>query len=132
MTRVMVFGVFDGLHDGHVYFLREAGKLGDYLIVVVARDEVVEELKRKSPKENLIERMATINQKNLADEVITGDKELGNWEVVKKYRPDIIALGYDQSELKNELEKRISDFDWQPEIKIIPSHEPDKLHSSLL
>lgn len=37
-NRVMVFGVFDGLHPGHRAFLRQARKKGDKLIVVVARD----------------------------------------------------------------------------------------------
>ena len=39
MVRVMATGVFDILHLGHLYFLREARKLGDELVVVVATDK---------------------------------------------------------------------------------------------
>jgi len=38
VVRVMATGVFDLLHPGHLYFLTEARKHGDELIVVVARD----------------------------------------------------------------------------------------------
>ncbi|HEY4500387.1 MAG TPA: adenylyltransferase/cytidyltransferase family protein, partial [Candidatus Paceibacterota bacterium] len=45
MKRVMVFGTFDILHPGHLYFLRAAKKLGDYLIVSLARDVNVRKIK---------------------------------------------------------------------------------------
>ena len=50
--RVLVFGTFDLLHQGHRYFLTQARRFGDTLIAVVARDEFVEERKgrtRRSP-----------------------------------------------------------------------------------
>ena len=47
MVRVMASGVFDILHPGHVMFLREAKKLGDELVVVVARDSTVMKFKHK-------------------------------------------------------------------------------------
>jgi FAD synthetase len=42
---VMTFGTFDLLHPGHLHYLSEAKKLGDYLITIVARDATVERLK---------------------------------------------------------------------------------------
>ena len=39
MKKVMTFGSFDVLHKGHEHYLKEAKSYGDYLIVVVARDE---------------------------------------------------------------------------------------------
>ena len=45
MVRVMATGVFDILHLGHLYFLKEAKKLGDELVVVVATDKTAEEMK---------------------------------------------------------------------------------------
>jgi len=44
---VLVFGTFDGLHDGHRFFLTEARKLGDRLIASVATDEIVERIKKQ-------------------------------------------------------------------------------------
>ena len=45
--KVMVFGTFDGIHDGHRHFLREAKKQGEELIVAVSKDEVVQKLKNR-------------------------------------------------------------------------------------
>ncbi|MEI6711388.1 MAG: adenylyltransferase/cytidyltransferase family protein [bacterium] len=41
----MTFGTFDRFHPGHEYYLREAKKLGDTLITIVARDNTVERIK---------------------------------------------------------------------------------------
>ena len=49
MIKVLVFGTFDIIHPGHVFFLNQAKKLGDFLCVVVSRDETVNELKREYP-----------------------------------------------------------------------------------
>jgi FAD synthetase len=42
---VMTFGTFDMFHPGHRYYLSEARKEGDVLVVIVARDITVEKLK---------------------------------------------------------------------------------------
>ena len=43
---VVATGTFDIIHPGHIRFLEEAKKLGDYLIVIVAREKNV----RHKPK----------------------------------------------------------------------------------
>jgi len=48
MTRVMATGVFDILHVGHIYFLEEAKKLGDELVVVIATDHIAEKVKHRA------------------------------------------------------------------------------------
>ena len=47
MKKVIVFGTFDILHQGHLDFFRQAKQYGDYLIVAVAHDENV---KKSRPK----------------------------------------------------------------------------------
>ena len=47
MIKVMATGTFDLLHMGHIYFLKEAKKLGDKLIVIVARDSTVRKMKHE-------------------------------------------------------------------------------------
>ena len=132
MRKVMVFGVFDGVHEGHRHFFREAKKIGDYLIAVVAADEVAKALKRKSPKKDISERIAEIEEEIEIDEVLVGDEEMGSWEIVKKVRPHVIAVGYDQKEMKKNLENSMDDFNWFIEIETISAHKPEKYHSSLL
>lgn len=113
----MVFGVFDGLHDGHQFFLREAKKQGSYLIAVVTPDHIVQEIKGRIPKENLEKRISSIKKENLADKVAIGDSVLRSWQVLESYRPDLIVLGYDQTDLKKSLEEYFLNHSWQPEIK---------------
>src|SRR3990167_7668560 len=100
---VLVFGVFDALHDGHRFFLREAHRRGELLIVAVAPDAVVRELKGMSPKEPLRKRLAAVRREGLADRVVPGDAQINDWGILKEYKPSVIALGYDQTKLGKEL-----------------------------
>lgn len=108
MKKIMVFGTFDIFHPGHRSFLKQAKKLGDYLIVVVARDKTVEITKKQKPINKEATRVKIIKDSKLADKVMLGG--IGDkYAVIKKYRPDIICLGYDQKYfidgLKEELER---------------------------
>jgi glycerol-3-phosphate cytidylyltransferase-like family protein len=66
------------------------------------------------------------------DEVVVGDPVVGAWSVIKERRPEVIAVGYDQTALKEDLMARLKDFDWKPEIVVMQAHEPQKYHSSKL
>src|SRR5688572_21899709 len=102
---VMVFGVFDGLHEGHRAFLNFAQEQGK-LVVVVARDSVVQKLKNKTTNNKENARVEAI-QKFLPDaEVVLGDEEQGSYEVIKKHNPDIICLGFDQQALAKDLQAK--------------------------
>ncbi len=128
----MVFGSFDGIHDGHRAFFKEARSHGDYLIAVLAQDHIIEHLKGRAPKLNLTERFEHLNKEDGVDEVVIGDKELSAWEVVQKYQPEIIAVGYDQTLLREDLEKHLVRLGVQPDIKVMSAYEPDIYHSSKL
>lgn len=103
MSAVLVFGVFDGLHDGHKYFLTEAGKLGDNLHICVASDEYVQDFKNKIPKHNIEERKMAIGEFLPKAILHSGDKEIGKWNIFQSIMPDVIALGYDQKGLEEAL-----------------------------
>ena len=132
MKTVMVFGVFDGVHDGHRQFLKQAKSIGDYLVAVVAQDHVIEQLKGRLPRLTLAERLAHLESEDGVDEVLVGDAEHGTWNAVKKIGPDVIALGYDQQALKRDLESHLNTFDPRPKIVMLDAHKPDKLHSSII
>lgn len=127
-VKVMVFGTFDLLHDGHRHFLREAKKLGDYLVVVVARDSTVRTFKKHEPEHDEEKRRQAILDEHIADEVIFGDEVLGNWTPIRTHQPDIVALGYDQARLAEKL--KTSEFAENISLVTITSHEPDKFKSS--
>ena len=108
MVRVMASGVFDLLHTGHLHYLEEAKKLGDELIVVVARDSTVRKEKHE-PITSEDVRRELVDALKPVDEAVLG-KEGDMFEVVEGIKPDVIALGYDQQHdeeaIRAELEKR--------------------------
>lgn len=126
----MAFGTFDILHPGHINFLRQAKKYGN-LIVIIARDKTVKQVKGRLPKHGEKQRLEAIKGLNLADKAVLGG--LGNkYAVIRKYKPEIIALGYDQiyfiDRLKDELKKL------KLKIKIIrlKSFAPHKYKTSII
>ena len=129
----MVFGVFDRLHPGHLSFLKQAATFGEELIVVIARDSSVKELKNKIPSHNEKERLQAIKKNPLVSCAVLGDSKLGRYGVIKKYTPDLICLGYDQKLLEEDLKRRM-EGDQLPTIHfvLLRSHKPKKFHSSLL
>src|SRR4051812_28600039 len=108
MKRVMIFGVFDLLHPGHISFFNQAKKLGDFLIISVARDANVKKVKGKLPIFGEKKRLEHIKQLKIANKVILGGIN-DPWPHIKKEKPYIIALGYDQKDyidnLKEQLQK---------------------------
>lgn len=95
MKKVMVFGAFDGLHPGHLYFFRQAKKYGDRLIVSVGTDKNVQRIKGKSPLFSQEERLGLVRECRIVDQVVLG-AEKDFYKHILKYRPDVICLGYDQ------------------------------------
>ncbi len=91
----MATGVFDLLHPGHVYFLTEARKLGDELVVVVARDSTARKFKHEpiTPEATRVRMVASLKPVDLA---LLGHE--GNiYEILPEVRPDVIVLGFDQA-----------------------------------
>ena len=108
MVKGMATGTFDLLHMGHIYYLKEAKKLGDKLVTVVARDSTVRKLKHEpvTPEDM---RLGIIRELKMVDEAVLGHED-DMYTIVEEVRPDIIALGYDQihdeKKIKDELKKR--------------------------
>lgn len=102
----MVFGTYDIFHEGHKHFFRQARKHGGFLIVVVARDATVRSVKGNAPRNDERTRGRIIRQSRLADKVILGSLH-DKYSAIKKYRPDIICLGYDQEKFIPELDDEL-------------------------
>jgi len=101
--------VFDVLHLGHVRFLEEAKKAGGpnaELIVIVARDSLVERNKGQKPVMPENQRRAVVDSLKVVDEAILGYEKFDIGEVIQKIKPDIVAFGHDQTA----LEKRVKDY----------------------
>lgn len=107
---VLATGAFDLLHYGHLNFLQEARKMGGRdarLIVIVARDRTVEARKGKKPIVPEDQRRALIEALKPVDDAILGFEDMNYEAVIDKLNPDIIAVGYDQSDIKSSVEKLI-------------------------
>lgn len=108
MVKVMATGTFDLLHPGHIYYLKEAKKLGDTLAVVVATDATVRKLKHEPVNPEEI-RLNLIKELKIVDKAYLGHED-DMYEIVEEIKPDIIALGFDQihdeNKIKSELKKR--------------------------
>lgn len=128
--HIMVFGVFDGFHKGHEYFLSEALKRCSKLTVVVAVPEMVELMKKKRPMHTLEDRIQAI--KDFAVDVtpnisvIPGDATLGEWNVLKIHQPDMVILGYDQQGIAGEMERLGIPYEY------INSYHPEIYKTSLM
>ncbi|MCD6109924.1 adenylyltransferase/cytidyltransferase family protein [bacterium] len=128
---VMAFGTFDGFHAGHEFFLKRACKLGNQLIVVVARDNTVKNVKGQYPSFDERQRMQQVKDSQIADKVILG-YDNDKYKAIKKYRPSIIALGYDQFVFTYKLNKMIIDESMDTKIIRLDAYEPDIYKSSLI
>ena len=104
----MATGTFDILHMGHIYYLKEAKKLGDTLIVIVACDSTVRKMKHE-PVTSEKMRLQLIKELKIVDDAYLGKKD-DIYKIVEEIKPDIIALGYDQIHnekvIRQNLEKR--------------------------
>lgn len=100
---VLVGGVFDVLHPGHIYTLKAAKSYGDVLVVVIATTQTALKIKKERKiyhDENL--RKELVSSLKFVDVSIIG-KEGTLFDTVEVVRPDIIALGYDQSHNEKEI-----------------------------
>ncbi len=102
VVRVMATGVFDLLHPGHLYFLTEAKRLGDELVVVVARDQTARRLKHEPYVPELMRREMVEALKPVDRALLGSTTDI--YETVVRERPSIIALGYNQVWDEKEVE----------------------------
>ena len=107
MKRVMVFGTFDVLHPGHISFLKQAKKLGDYLIVSLARENNIRKIKGRAARHSEAERKSMLEAVKFVDKAVLGAREdyIGH---ILAQKPNVIALGYDQKAYTKELKSKLA------------------------
>jgi cytidyltransferase-like protein len=92
---VAVSGNFDPIHVGHLHLIQEAKKLGDYLLVILTRDE--QAIKKKgyvfmpyAERKEILESIKGI------DKVVENvDEDVSSCKSLAKYQPNIYARGGD-------------------------------------
>ncbi|MBV9159905.1 MAG: adenylyltransferase/cytidyltransferase family protein [Candidatus Kaiserbacteria bacterium] len=134
MKRIMVFGTFDMLHEGHLDFFRQARALVPVprLIVSVARDSAVARVKGGAPRRRELERLALVEACDLVDEATLGDEE-GYMAHIKLFEPDVIALGYDQrGEYVDHLEGDLGSAGLETKVVRLKPYHPEIYKTSRL
>lgn len=116
---VMTGGVFDILHLGHAHMLEEAKKYGDFLVVVVAKDEHISKKGRK-PIHSQEYRAKMVEALKPVDAVILGEDNPK--KLAEKIRPDVIVYGYDQPEFLKPEGAKI--------VKLTEHLEPEKFKTN--
>lgn len=132
--RIMVFGTFDIIHEGHANFFKQARALADdpYLIVSVARDSSVARIKAARPRNSESIRLAKIEKHPLVDKAILGDAK-GYIGHIRANMPDIIALGYDQEgEYVENLENDLKRAGLSVKVVRMKAFQPEKYKTSKL
>lgn len=100
---VLVGGVFDIIHPGHIHTLKAAKAQGDVLVVVIARTSTALKIKKdRRIYHNELLRKELVSSLNLVDLAIIG-KEGTLYDTVEYVKPDIIALGYDQAHSEKDV-----------------------------
>lgn len=95
MKKVITYGTYDLLHQGHINLLRRAKELGDYLIVGVTNDNFDRERGKLNVCNNVLERVEAVKATGLADQIVIEDYFGQKIDDIQKYDVDIFAIGSD-------------------------------------
>ena len=131
MKKVMVFGSFDVLHDGHRSLFEQAKQYGDHLIAVVARDDTYEALRLYTPVHSEDQRLSVVLKEPFVDTAVLGDR-IDIYRAIKQFRPDVICLGYDQKHFVDGLDEKLASLGLATSIMRLKPFYPETFKSSLL
>ncbi len=129
--KVMAFGTFDYLHAGHENYLKKAAALGEQLIVVIARDRTAESIRGTCPDHSERQRLNRIKALPYVTKAVLGDLN-DKYKVLKKHKPDVIVLGYDQFVFTQQLSKVLITLKSAAEIVRLKPYKPEMYKSSII
>ena len=95
MKKVITYGTYDLLHQGHINLLRRAKELGDWLIVGVTTDNFDLERGKMNTCNNVMERIEAVKSTGYADQIIIEEYKGQKIDDIQKYGVDIFAIGSD-------------------------------------
>ncbi|HDZ62230.1 MAG TPA: D-glycero-beta-D-manno-heptose 1-phosphate adenylyltransferase, partial [Nitrospirae bacterium] len=94
---VFTNGCFDIIHAGHVRYLKEAGDLGDTLIIGLNSDNSISKIKPGRPVIPQDQRAEVISAFSMVD-YITFFEEETPYGLIKEIQPDVLVKGSDWKE----------------------------------
>ena len=127
---VLAGGVFDIIHPGHIHTLNDAKKLGDVLVVVIATDKTAVKMKKRKPLHNAELRRELVSSLTMVDMCIIGDEE-DIFKTVDLVKPQIIALGYDQTHQEKFITDGCKKINLDVKVARLESPRPETSSSSI-
>ncbi len=94
MKKVITYGTFDLIHNGHINILRRAKELGDHLTVAISTDEF-NAIKNKKAYHSYENRKMILEAIRYVDEVIPEEDWEQKIDDVQKHDIDIFVMGDD-------------------------------------
>lgn len=95
LKKVITYGTFDMLHQGHLNILKRAKELGDYLIVGVTSDDFDSRRGKINVQQSMMERVEGVKETGLADQIIIEEYEGQKIDDINRFGVDIFAIGSD-------------------------------------
>lgn len=95
MTKVITYGTYDLLHEGHIRLLRRAKSLGDYLIVGVTSDDYDRARGKINAEQSFMERVEAVKALGIADQIVAEEYDGQKIDDIKRYGVDIFTVGSD-------------------------------------
>ena len=128
---VFIGGGFEVIHYGHVYTLSKAKSLGDALVVSVARDSTIRRRKSREPLVGEQDRVKLLSALKDVDAAILG-VEGDIYVTLERVKPDVVALGYDQYHLEEEVKKEAAKRGMELDVVRLDSPYPHIKTSKIL
>jgi|SRR5690625_4207157 glycerol-3-phosphate cytidylyltransferase len=94
MTRVITYGTFDLIHEGHINILRRAKAMGDFLIVGLSTDHF-NRVKNKKAYHTYEQRKIVLQAIRYVDKIIPENTWEQKTDDVKRLDADIFVMGDD-------------------------------------
>ena len=95
MKKVITYGTFDCLHEGHRRLLERAKGLGDWLIVGVTSDDYDRTRGKINAAQPLMERVEAVKSLGLADEILVEEYEGQKIDDIRRLGVDVFTVGSD-------------------------------------
>ena len=127
---VLAGGVFDIIHPGHIYTLNAAKVLGDVLVVVVATDNTAVKMKKRRPLHSQEQRQELVNSLSMVDLCLIG-QEKDIFKTVNHVKPQIIALGYDQTHQEKSITEGCKKIKLDAKVARLQSPIPESSSSKI-
>lgn len=95
MVKVITYGSFDHLHQGHINLLKRAKALGDYLIVGVTTENFDISRGKINIEQSLMDRIEAVKKLGIADLIIPEEYEGQKIDDIKRFGVNIFTVGSD-------------------------------------